>query len=296
MTAGNDQRLGKTKIITNRNFCNKLWNMSRYINGLVDENTSINLETKTLSDNWILSKLQQTQDVIERDLNNFHFTEAYEKLYHFIWNDFADWYIESSKIQPNVPMLKYLLRQSLILTHPFAPFVTEAIWQSIGEDKTLLASKLLDGVISFDENSAKDFSELKNIISESRYLQKILESPNPTLLFTDGDLITKNKELLIKLANLGSVKQVEKGIGIKITNSKINSWLDIPEDKAKDYTKELKGKVSNQEKIVEQLEVKLENKNYIENAPASIVDQTRELLKEATAKLDLYREEIKRFN
>src|SRR6266852_3059946 len=121
------------KIEDARQFCNKLWNVARYIEDKIGDRTKLGEpEPQTTADHWVLTKLQQTTGVISADLDSYRFSEAYDTLYHFVWDDFADWYVEASKAEPNVPLLAYGLEVILILAHPFAPFVTETIWQTLG--------------------------------------------------------------------------------------------------------------------------------------------------------------------
>src|SRR6202035_3921163 len=123
---GNDQTWGWSKIEANQKFSNKVWNIARYIEGVVgDDQTQTKIEPGSIADHWILAKLDQTQTKVSDDLDHYRFSEAYESVYHFIWDDLADWYIEASKAAANKPLLKHLLEVTLILLHPFAPFVSE---------------------------------------------------------------------------------------------------------------------------------------------------------------------------
>ncbi|MBI2589026.1 valine--tRNA ligase [Candidatus Saccharibacteria bacterium] len=154
---GTDQRVRKSKIVANRNFVNKLWNIARYIDDLrvrplEGEENNIGRRSlrvvplghnrgsvmpKSVADHWILNKLSIAARAVSEDLDNFRFSEAYDALYHFVWDDFADWYVEVSKTTPNREVLAFVLKSTLKIAHPFAPFVTETIWQSFDPfDKT----------------------------------------------------------------------------------------------------------------------------------------------------------------
>ncbi|HUA12899.1 MAG TPA: valine--tRNA ligase [Candidatus Sulfotelmatobacter sp.] len=293
MTAGNDQRLGRSKIVTNRNFCNKLWNVARYIEGLGLDSSAPDVQT--LADNWILKQLKSTQDLIKKDLENFHFSEAYDKLYHYIWNDLADWYIEASKISPNKSLLRYLLEKSLILAHPFAPFVTETIWQNSVSNNTLLAAQPLEEILAYNSHHAKDFETIKDIVTEARYLQKELKAPKSPLTYKHENLIKENAQMLKQLANLGSVEEDNEGHGIKLTSVNLRIWLDVDDAKAKHFIGELKLKKEEQAKLIEQLEKRLANKQYLSGAPESVVEQTKEQLSAARDRLKTLSEEIRRY-
>jgi valyl-tRNA synthetase len=130
------------KIQAARNFANKLWNVARFIEdkaGGEFKNRS-QASAQSLADHWILDRLNETSAEVGTALENYRISEAFELVYHFIWHDLADWYVEANKIQPNQAMLAYILEASLKLTHPFAPFVTETVWQVLSwEADSLLA-------------------------------------------------------------------------------------------------------------------------------------------------------------
>ncbi|NOQ68361.1 class I tRNA ligase family protein, partial [Patescibacteria group bacterium] len=132
---GNDIKMYEEKIEGYRNFVNKLWNISRYVvesRKLKVESKKLEIGNLSLADKWILSKLNNLIKEVTDDLNNYNFSAAGEKLKDFTWNDFADWYIEISKIEKNKEeILVYILKQLLILAHPFIPFVTEEIWKNL---------------------------------------------------------------------------------------------------------------------------------------------------------------------
>ncbi len=287
MSAGNDQRLGRSKIIANRNFCNKIWNVARYIEGVVDEK-SVNTELKPVSaaDHWILSKLSEAQDNILEELNNFRFSEAHDKLYHFVWDDFADWYIEASKVEPNQALLAYLLKSVLLLAHPFAPFVTETIWQELGWEKdSILATKTITKSAEYNKKLAQEFAQIQAIISESRSILKSLKAGGISLEYKDEPLIDQNASVIKRMSGLKAVKAGSKLSGVKLTDTKLNCWLDVDAKLAGNYLGELAVKIDQQKTIVKQFEKRLANKSYISNAPEELVDQTRNQLKEAQNQL-----------
>ncbi|MEK7212000.1 MAG: class I tRNA ligase family protein, partial [Patescibacteria group bacterium] len=123
---GNDVKLSEEKIAGFRNFTNKLWNIGRYVLSISNFQFPIskqipNPKSKTLADRWLVSKLNRLILEVTDDLENFRFSEAGEKLREFTWGDFADWYIEINKIQPNNPLLLTTYYLLLKLWHPFMP-------------------------------------------------------------------------------------------------------------------------------------------------------------------------------
>jgi len=140
-TPGNDTNVGPKKVEANRNFVNKIWNMGRFVISAIDSFTpnpshTGRGESWTLADSWIWSKLQQLVREVERNFQNFQYGQAGQQIYDFIWNDFADWYVEVAKEQlkndatkaRTVDTLARVFDMSLRLLHPFTPFVTEEMW------------------------------------------------------------------------------------------------------------------------------------------------------------------------
>lgn len=288
-SAGADSRVGKTKIIANRNFCNKLWNIARYVQETGVENAS-EPSAKTIADHWILNKLSIAISSTSKSLDNFKFSEAYDTLYHFVWNDLADWYIEASKTNPNREVLSYVLAQALKLAHPFAPFVTETIWQNL-ELGGLLAKQSGPEPVSFDAQKAAEFEELKTIVSEARRVSTAAGISNPTLAQQGSSVIENNEDLIKRLGRLSNITFGNQGIRLIGSNSQV--WLVTDHGTAKKYTNKLRSSLDEQEKLIKMLEGRLTNKSYLENAPEELVEQTKTELEAAKQKLQAIEQEIK---
>jgi valyl-tRNA synthetase len=296
-SAGNNQPFTTGKVIGARNFANKLWNVARFTENLTGEHyRPSDPKPQTVADHWILYKLQHTSEELVKELESYRFSEAYERMYHFIWDDLADWYIEASKAAPNIDLLAYILESALTLAHPFAPFVTETIWQALGWREELLISYKWPVAHVFDKQAATDFEDIKTIVIEARYMTNALKEKGSTLYFTDAPLLAENNELIARLAKLQAVTQVESGDGLRLTQTKHESWLDIDQATAKNYLKELETKKTEQAAVINRLKGRLDNKSYVDNAPKQIVEQTREQLKEAEAVLEGINREYNRFS
>lgn len=295
---GNDQNWSVGKIEANRNFCNKLWNIARFIEDtLGDDYQAEKPEAVSVSDHWILQKLQQNQEEISVDLSAYSFSEAYDKLYHFIWDDVADWYIEASKATVNKPLLAFLLEQMLLMAHPFAPFVTETIWQTLGwEPDSLLATKVLTAIPKANASKAGMFAEIQNIVIESRFIQNALKASGVTLYYTNETFISENADIIKRLARLRNVTEVKDGTGLYLTTTKATCWLDIDQSTAAAYVGELEQKQVKQQAVIQQLEQRLANKNYVKNAPHEVVAQTKSQLEEAKTVLASLEREQARFS
>ena len=136
---GNDIKLSDSKLESSRNFCNKLWNASRFILGNIDENSNLDLSKVKLTteDRWIFSRLNRLIEHVDYLMKDFQFGEALREIHDFVWGEFCDWYIEISKLRLKdkenspLPVLVHVLDTSLRLLHPAMPFITEEIWQNV---------------------------------------------------------------------------------------------------------------------------------------------------------------------
>ena len=246
-----------------------------------------------------LAKLQQTTEVISVDLDNYRFAEAYDTLYHFVWDDFADWYIEASKAAPNLPLLAFALESILKLAHPFAPFITETIWQTLAwEGNSLLATSHWPEIPDGDKAESEKFESIKAIVTEVRFITKSLKVPikDVRLYFTNEPFIASNAELIKQLARIKAVDENPDDQGdVRLTQTAYNAWLDIDAKTAQKYLDELAAKRDAAETTIGQLKARLMNKSYVENAPAHIVAQTKQSFAEAEALLANINQEYERF-
>ncbi|MGC1177321.1 MAG: class I tRNA ligase family protein, partial [Candidatus Saccharimonadales bacterium] len=198
---------------------------------------------------------------------------------------------------PNKPLLAYLLEQVLVLAHPFAPFLTETIWQTLAwEEDSILASRTLSKPLTSGKRQAADFTELQAIVTEVRFILKALKTSSVTLYYTDAPLIADNADLIKQLSRLQNVVEAPEGQGIRLTSTRHDAWLDIDPAAAQAYQKELAGKRARQEAVIKQLEARLKNKNYVNNAPKTVVEQTKTQLTEATELLESIHQEVARFD
>jgi valyl-tRNA synthetase len=139
---GNDMRLNESKMEASRNFANKIWNASRFVMANIERsegsvNWSCPPTPEHLEDRWIVARLQTTVSNVDRYMKEFQFGEAQREVHDFLWGEYCDWYLEMSKIRMRagddspLPILAYVLEQTLRLLHPFMPFITEEIWGTL---------------------------------------------------------------------------------------------------------------------------------------------------------------------
>ncbi len=283
------------KVEEARNFSNKLWNIARYIEDKVGEKPAGKPEPKTDADHWVLSRLGQATKEISDHLDDYRFGEAYDTLYHFVWDDFADWYIEASKAEENASLLAFALESILALGHPFAPFVTETIWQVLQwQPNQLLATATWPTIPAADAKRTKAFEEVKTIVGEARAIMKAVDVHKTTLSYEDAPVVEANAELIRRLARLESVTQgTQDGVQLAQTNYTIR--LGISTEIAKKYLDKLTEQQKTEETTVKNLEARLKNKSYVANAPTAVVDQTREQLEAAKTRLANLKTEANRF-
>src|SRR5207253_7981493 len=132
---------------------------------------------------------------------SYRFSEAYDTLYHFVWDDLADWYIEASKAEENKPLLALVLESVLKIAHPFAPFLTETIWQTLAwEEGSILATAEWPAVPQADAKRAAAFESVKEVITEARAVLKAVSAGKTTLFYAHAPLLAANAPLIIRLA------------------------------------------------------------------------------------------------
>ncbi len=297
VSPGNDQNWGWGKIEANRNFCNKLWNIARYIEGrLGDEYTLGKPEPRTSADHWVLDKLNEAIETIDDHLANYRFSEAYDHLYHFVWDDVADWYIEATKTEQGGDLLAYVLAQILRLAHPFAPFVTETIWQTLTwTGDSLLATESWPKPAKAAKKHAEEFEAIKSIVVESRGIIKDLGLAEANLYYTDVPFLADNAALLARLARLQSVKEVSGGDGLHLTGTPYSCWLDVSREDARAHVARLESQKTAEQQKVAQLEKRLSNDAYVRQAPKELVHETRDQLKAAQEQIERLSAEQTRF-
>ena len=270
-----------------RNFANKLWNIARFIEDKIgDHKPAENPQPKTIADHWVLTNLQHLTEAVSADLDNYRFAEAYERLYHGVWDNVADWYIESSKVEPNPDILAYVLQTILKLLHPFAPFVTEAIWQELGWTDGLLITSPWPKVEAGDKQKTKEFEQIKKLVSEIRYFAKEMGLGRPKLLQVNEPLIEQNEPLIKQLAHISSSQNVQSPSGFELVQSGLKVWLEVDEKTLKDYKDKLDREVAELKTQVEQLKKRLSNKSYLAKAPKELVAQSKQQLAETEESLE----------
>jgi valyl-tRNA synthetase len=280
-SAGQNQAFATSKVVAGRNFCNKLWNIARFIEGkLPDGYQPHSPEPKTLADHWIIRELTNASANIDQQLTSYRFAEASEAVYHALWDDVADWFIEASKNQDNPDMLAWVLDTSLRIAHPFAPFVTETIWQTLGwHGDQLLVLASWPTAYQYDGIAAGEFERLQKLVVEARYVMAELPgNERYALVYQNDSLVADNADLIKHLAKLREVREVDQARGLRLAASGREAWLDIPEETLYEHQTNLEVRLAETKQFVNTLEARLSNETYIKKAPAKLVDESREQL------------------
>jgi valyl-tRNA synthetase len=293
-TPGQDFRLFEAKIESFRNFVSKLWNIYRYAVSsdsefeLVDK--IVKKDVVTLSDRWIIGRLEETKKNVTDFLKKRDISEAQGKLRTFLWDDLADWYLEIHKVEKNTKVLGYVLNNALKLYHPFAPFVTEKIWQDLfGGNRILMVEKwpVIDERF-LDKNSQSEFSSLREVVTKIRNIRTNYHiDPGQTIQAYAKKI--DNREVLEKLARIkvdimpkGSFEGVTvAGKNIKLILA-ISDLIDVEKEKAR-----LEKEIANLEGLIIRTDALLKNKNFTKSAPKDIIANNKTKLKEYREKLKI---------
>jgi len=284
-SAAQNQAFSTDKVISGRNFCNKLWNIARFVEDRIGDNYDSSApQPQTLADHWIISELNNFIKDIEQQVESYRFSEASETVYHAIWDDVADWYIEASKSQDNPAMLAWVLDTSLKIAHPFAPFVTETIWQTLSWHDDLLITTKWPKKAKFDSIAAGEFDRLKDLVTEARYVMSELPGNHRYgLLYQNDSLIADNHQLIQKLAKLKSVEPVDQARGLRLANSGREAWLDISAETIKEHQTNLENRLNETHEQINTLDARLSNDSYVSKAPAKLVEESRSQLEQKQA-------------
>lgn len=323
-SAGMNQAFSENSVISGRNLCNKLWNVARFIQNMVDEahsdspvaveilegemnseivnlgqveaGNSLPYSTDNTGEDWICHELTACKEKIEDCFANYRFSEAVEIIYSTIWDKYADWFLETQKIYKNLPLLKVTLEMILKMLHPFAPFVTEAIWQSLSWTDGQLITQKWPSRLKYDPISAANFENLITIVVEVRGTLQSLSGTNNgkySLLYGEDSLVDDNQMLLAKLTGVKSVLSAEgqpRGLRLALANHEL--YLDVPEEVIKAHRENLTEKILAAGRELDTLNARMMNPNYVDKAPQQLVRQTREQIEEKTALIERMKREL----
>ena len=293
---GNDMRFSDEKIEAARNFNNKIWNAARFVMMKLDDDTEFGLpEISELSveDKWIVSKFNRLVKEVTENLDKFELGVALAKLYDFVWDVFCDWYIELVKQRLGdgdkvaMKVIAYVFSQTMKLLHPYMPFITEEIWQTlphVGESIVVSEFPTYDEKLDF----AKEEASIERIIGCIRAIRNrraemnVPPSKRATLMIVTSDTDTfteKSKSFFTKLASASEVEiatagEIENAVQIvsdgAVLYIPLAEVVDTEKEKAR-LSKELE-RLSGE---IKRIESKLSNEGFVAKAPAAVISGER---------------------
>ncbi len=279
-SAKQNQAFSIDRVVSGRNFCNKFWNIARFTEDKVGEKpTEMAPMPTTIADHWIIGRINSASAEIAKRIEQYRFAEGLETMYHAIWDDVADWYIEASKFSDNSSVLAWVLDCVLRFSHPFAPFLTETIWQTLDWSEQLLIESAWPKQIEYDEIAAGEFERLKKLVTEIRFVTS--ELPGNTkynLLYMDDSLIADNADLIKRIAKLGEVKLTDTPKGLRLANSGREAWIELSAETLYEHQTNLEVRLTEVNQQIKNLESRLSNDAYIKKAPAKLVEESKMLL------------------
>ncbi len=313
---GNDMRFYVEKCEAMRNFCNKIWNASRFVmmNLTVEDNHLP--ETLETEDKWILSKLNRVVKEVCDNMDSFELGVAAGKIYDFIWDDYCDWYIELTKPRLNGDdeaakesaqrVLLYVLVEILKLLHPFMPFITEEIWQALpheGDALMMQSYPEYSEALNFPEDEA-NFGMVMDAIKAVRARRSEMNVPpsrkSHLIIVTDkAKAFTDGEKFICKLAYASGVEvraelpESTDGMVSVITD---NARMFMPMAELVDLEKErarMEKELANAKKQLDGQNAKLANENFVSRAPEKVVNAEREKKAKLEALIENLEESLK---
>ncbi len=311
---GNDMRFSNEKVEASRNFANKLWNAARFVLMNLDENEEKphvpeNLATE---DKWILSRYNTLVKDVTENLEKFELGIAVSKLYDFIWDVFCDWYIEIAKIrlqqdgeekETAKAVLVYVLSNTLKLLHPFMPFITEEIWQTLPHDgETIMLSPWCEYSEALD--FAVEEAEMEKVMAavkaiRNRRAEMNVPPSKKAKLYIETAFIETFKAastIFTKLAGaseieVGDTYEIDGAVNIVTTDAKIH----IPMGDLVDFAAErerLNKELKKTQSDIDFINKKLDNPGFVAKAPQNVVDAQRDKLDKLVEKLKMLNESL----
>ena len=315
---GNDLRFSEEKVSASRNFANKIWNAARFI--------LMNIEGKDIdcalpkklytSDKWILNRFNNVTAAVTENLEKFELGMAVSKLYDFIWDDFCDWYIELAKIRMNGAdeesadsarrVLVWTMSNTLKLLHPFMPYITEEIWQTLPHDgEALIVAKWpeYDEALSFPQE-AKNLENVMALIRAIRTRRNEMNVPpsKKAHIYIDTAHPAPYEEASEFIARLAYGSKVEIGTGFDVQgavtavtdDAKALLPMDDLVDKAAE-TARLNKELANAQKQLDTVKAKLANEKFTSKAPQNVIDGVRANGEKLEAKIKLILETLESY-
>ncbi len=316
---GNDMRFYVERCEAMRNFANKLWNASRYVMMNIAEGKAYTLpaaDKLEIADKWVLSKLNTLIGEVTENMEKYELGVAIQKIYDFVWDIYCDWYIELTKARlfsddaerkdTAISVLVYVLDQMLRLLHPFMPFITEEIWQSIPhEGEALIVAQWPE--VRADLSFKAECDQMESVMDAIRAIRNRRTEMNvpPSkkaalfVLTSKPQIFHEGEGFLQRLAYADEVTLLDAepaNLDGMVTITTAEAKLYIPMGQLVDVEKELariNKELESQKKFLASLEAKLSNEKFVSRAPEAVVNaekekaaKTRDLIAQLTESLE----------
>ena len=308
--AGNDILFDEALCEQGRNFCNKIWNAFRLVQGwTVDENAA-QPEMASGAGQWFSARLRATSAEVSDLFSKYRISEALMEVYRLFWDEFSSWYLEMVKPAYGSPIDGETYRQTLSffddllhLLHPFMPFISEELWQHLVERKDgesiMVSPQSIDAPKDGDAKLLADFEVVKSIIAGIRSVRssKNISPKNELVLEVVGQLAVKDFTGIIqKLANLSEIKEVEEKsqgalsfmVGTAEFALPLGDLVDADAERAK-----AEAELQHLEGFLKGVEKKLSNERFVNNAPEAVVALERKKKADAESKIKIIKEMLK---
>ena len=315
---GRDLRLSNERLDFYRAFINKIWNATRFAlmksegaDGRVSSDRTWMKRPANpthLHDRWILARLDEAARDLNKAWSEFRMQEAVDVLYHFIWSDFCDWYLECAKATRDESdnVVKHVLGEILKMMHPLCPHATEELWHGmpgVREEESLLVTQFPDGAGFPDAEVLADFKFFQDLVGQVRTLKaesKVAPSKAIRIWIKDAGPLSKKviestMSTLVSMARLSSLSFGDAPAGAACTRLPVTAVeagktveIVVPVTELKDIAEEIeriRKDLSSVEKLANAQETKLANKNFVDRAPPEVIDKEK-------IKLEEYRDKV----
>jgi valyl-tRNA synthetase len=313
---GNDMRLNEQKMEAGRNFANKLWNSARFVMTNLEDAEGLEgwhtpPQPTHRHDRWILSRLSRVAAEVDRYMEDYQFGEAQRVLHDFWWNEYCDWYIEMSKIRMRgagdsdsspLPTLAYVLERTLRLLHPFMPFITEEIWQTLmdvlpvepNRPESLIVAPYPQAESRFHDDDAEAevgaliemVRAIRNLRAEFRIqnnqrLEAVVDAPDIRgVVEAETSLVTTLARVdPLRIESNGGVAASNDNVAVVLTKGTVTiplgGLVDLEKEKAR-----LSDELAESNTHIMRLEKRLSDEQFTSKAPEEVVEKERQRLED----------------
>jgi valyl-tRNA synthetase len=303
ISAGNDIKYIPEKVASSRNFVNKIWNAAKFINTYIDELPEGYMPEFLPSDKWILTKLSNLVKQINENIKKHEIGVGIQLIYDFIWSDFCDWYIEMVKPRlynkedesylTAIWTLNYVLKSSMILLHPYMPFVTEEVYMNLKKTKESIMLETLPKEEYIFEEETKYIEKQADLIKQIRNLRAESNIPSSKKIDIKVHILDekyketfkKSEKYIQKLANIEDIEYIENNKDInkkyvEILQEGLEVYIDLA--LTIDFESEIKKIGDEKNKYLSELKRAkgmLSNESFTKKAPESLIKKEEEKIK-----------------